>query len=221
MEVNVSPDELSTLRTKQPPSQTTDKPVLRSQESLHVPGHLLVPPATLVAHPFPQSLHPSEEQGERTVKQTLALTAPKLTTAWGFDQSVDSHEEGIGDGRKRRLSLASLRGEQKSYVVAAIPVLPMNIAICCCVANVLAPGVGTVLSGFFAFCLSGDDSFIDRATILCINCFVGLAQLMTVVFLMIGWIWSIAWGCTFVGLSAKYGKKRTSPTTMVDESTIS
>ncbi|EDO30271.1 predicted protein, partial [Nematostella vectensis] len=86
----------------------------------------------------------------------------------------------------------------------AIPTLPKFLAVICLLCNIILPGLGTVLSGFFAFCLSGDDSFIDRATILCINCFVGLAQLMTVVFLMIGWIWSIAWGCTFVGLSGKH-----------------
>jgi hypothetical protein len=49
--------------------------------------------------------------------------------------------------------------------------------------------------------LSQEEEMYDRMAVLCVNCFVGLAQMTTVVFLLIGWIWSIAWGCAFVGLS--------------------
>ena len=64
---------------------------------------------------------------------------------------------------------------------------------------------GTVLSGVIAFFLTrGDMTLMNRTSILCVNCFVGIMQLSTIVFLMIGWIWSIVWGCAFVGLSGKY-----------------
>lgn len=46
-------------------------------------------------------------------------------------------------------------------------------------------------------------SLMNRTSVLCLNCFVGLMQLSTIVFLFIGWFWSIIWGCAFVGLSGK------------------
>lgn len=46
-------------------------------------------------------------------------------------------------------------------------------------------------------------SLMNRTSVLCVNCFVGLMQLSTIVFLFIGWFWSIIWGCAFVGLSGK------------------
>ena len=64
---------------------------------------------------------------------------------------------------------------------------------------------GTVVSGLIAFFLTRREIPLkDRASILCVNCFVGIMQLTTIVFLMIGWIWSIVWGCAFVGLSGKF-----------------
>ena len=36
------------------------------------------------------------------------------------------------------------------------------------------------------------------------NVLVGLAQLVTVMFLLIGWFWSIIWGCALVGHSSKF-----------------
>ena len=63
-----------------------------------------------------------------------------------------------------------------------------------------------MLSGFISFCLSRHElSSYERTMILCTNCFVGLMQLATVVFLFIGWFWSVTWGCAFVGLSCKLG----------------
>lgn len=63
---------------------------------------------------------------------------------------------------------------------------------------------GTAISGMIAFFLTRREmSLMNRTSILCINCFVGLLQLSTIVFLLIGWIWSIVWGCAFVGLSGK------------------
>ncbi|KAJ7365426.1 hypothetical protein OS493_005533 [Desmophyllum pertusum] len=89
----------------------------------------------------------------------------------------------------------------------AIPVLPRSVAIICLILNILIPGSGTVISGLIAFFLTRRDlPLMSRTSILCVNCFVGVMQLSTIVFLMIGWIWSIAWGCAFVGLSERYGK---------------
>ncbi|XP_073248045.1 uncharacterized protein [Porites lutea] len=89
----------------------------------------------------------------------------------------------------------------------AIPILPRSAAIACLILNILIPGLGTVVSGLIAFFLTRREIPLkDRASILCVNFFVGIMQLTTIVFLMIGWIWSIVWGCAFVGLSEHYGK---------------
>ncbi|MGH0128670.1 UNVERIFIED_CONTAM: hypothetical protein FKN15_064872 [Acipenser sinensis] len=59
----------------------------------------------------------------------------------------------------------------------------------------------TVVSGLTLFCCSvpplltggvvGND---ERLALVCFNLWVGLAQLFTVTFLLIGWVWSITWG---------------------------
>lgn len=89
----------------------------------------------------------------------------------------------------------------------AIPVLPRPVAIVCLILNIVIPGLGTVISGLIAFFLTRRDMpLMSRTSILFVNCFVGIMQLATIVFLMIGWFWSIAWGCAFVGFSERYGK---------------
>lgn len=101
-------------------------------------------------------------------------------------------------------------GKKKKGITAqeAIPVLPRSAAILCLILNILFPGLGTAISGMIAFFLTRREmSLMNRTSILCINCFVGLLQLSTIVFLLIGWIWSIVWGCAFVGLSESYGKQ--------------
>lgn len=94
---------------------------------------------------------------------------------------------------------------KKSFVVsfrAAIPVMPLPVAVLCLILNIFVPGLGTVLSGLVSICTTkGDVSNFDRVRILCMNCWVGLMQLGTVVFLAIGWVWSIVWGCAMVGLA--------------------
>ncbi|KAL9955040.1 hypothetical protein ACROYT_G042644 [Oculina patagonica] len=104
---------------------------------------------------------------------------------------------------------SAIAGKRKKGISAqeAIPVLPRSAAITCLILNIFIPGSGTVISGLIGFFLTRrDTSLMNRTSILCVNCFVGIMQLSTIVFLMIGWIWSIVWGCAFVGLSERYGK---------------
>ncbi|XP_070576976.1 uncharacterized protein [Ptychodera flava] len=80
---------------------------------------------------------------------------------------------------------------------AAIPIMPMPIAIMCCTLNFIIPGSGTIISGFTLFCCSSpqDHSKKDEITDqVCTNLWVGVSQLMTITFLLVGWFWSIAWG---------------------------
>ncbi|KAK3753622.1 hypothetical protein QZH41_014729 [Actinostola sp. cb2023] len=95
------------------------------------------------------------------------------------------------------------RGTKRLTPREAIPVMPPPVAVLCLILNIVIPGSGTIISGFVAFCLSQEEAMYDKMAVLCVNCFVGLAQMTTVVFLMIGWFWSVTWGCAFVGLSGK------------------
>ncbi|KAK6489827.1 protein stum-like protein, partial [Huso huso] len=77
---------------------------------------------------------------------------------------------------------------------------------------------GTVVSGLTLLCCSvppaltggvvGND---ERLALVCFNLWVGLAQLFTVTFLLIGWVWSITWGVIMLVL---FYLKRTAHCTM-------
>ena len=64
---------------------------------------------------------------------------------------------------------------------------------------------GTIFAGFSVFCCAnkGQDP-AGRVSCLCINFWVGILQMGTVWFFLLGWIWSIMWGAAFLGMSGKY-----------------
>lgn len=67
---------------------------------------------------------------------------------------------------------------------------------------------GTIISGLCIFwcAKSRVPPKFDQDPILiaCVNLWVGLAQLFTVTFLLVGWFWSVAWGIRMVLLSCKF-----------------
>ncbi|CAB3994454.1 Hypothetical predicted protein [Paramuricea clavata] len=94
--------------------------------------------------------------------------------------------------------------------LVVIPVIPRPLAIFCLVANIIFPGSGTIVSGFSVFCFHYEkDSCLEMINTCVANVLVGLCQLITVVFLLIGWFWSIIWGCALVGHSNYYKKDTT------------
>ncbi|KRX46428.1 Protein SPEC3 [Trichinella murrelli] len=101
----------------------------------------------------------------------------------------------------------------ESLIYAAIPFLPLPIAIVCFLLNLLLPGSetpfkGTVLAGM-AILLVGQPRLEVRETrtllTMLINCCVGVSQFATVTFFLIGWFWSIAWGGLFIMHSRMIG----------------
>ena len=84
--------------------------------------------------------------------------------------------------------------------MCAIHQLFSNTIICCCL-------VGTIVSGFSIFCCATsrvpNKYEQDVFLILCVNTWVGVAQLFTVTFLLVGWFWSLAWGIRMVVLSGE------------------
>lgn len=44
----------------------------------------------------------------------------------------------------------------------------------------------------------------QKASAFCTNLFVGLAQLFTITFMLVGWFWSLTWGIYMIILAGKY-----------------
>jgi len=100
--------------------------------------------------------------------------------------------------------------KEPSQIRKAIPELPLPLAIVLLVVNCLLPGVGTIIAGFSVFCCGNiGESGGSKFGTFCINFWVGLAQLFTVVGFLFGWVWSILWGIAFVTIAGGAGKKTT------------
>ncbi|XP_052871575.1 protein stum [Anopheles cruzii] len=101
--------------------------------------------------------------------------------------------------------------EHSSLMRGAIPVLPICLAYFCLFLNVVAPGTGTVLSGGLCLCIgkprfSQHDSIKGRIGSFIINCIVGVSQLFTIIFCVVGWGWAIWWGTIMLRLAKQHRK---------------
>ncbi|KAH9509183.1 hypothetical protein Btru_049317 [Bulinus truncatus] len=100
----------------------------------------------------------------------------------------------------------SVLTNEETFIKNAIPYMPLSLAVVCLILNIIIPGSGTALSGLSILCCgqarvsNKNDQIL---TTLCANCMVGLAQLFTVTFLLVGWFWSIGWGIQMVSLSVQ------------------
>ncbi|XP_070577371.1 protein stum homolog [Ptychodera flava] len=98
--------------------------------------------------------------------------------------------------------------EKHGPLRAAVPCMPLPIAIICCLLNICTPGIGTLISAFTVFCC-GKTGNPERAP--CVDFWLNIlsALLQIITFpVIVGWIWSIFWGMTFVTLSAEYKRAR-------------
>ncbi|XP_049547167.1 protein stum [Anopheles darlingi] len=101
--------------------------------------------------------------------------------------------------------------EHSSLMRGAIPVLPICLAYFCLFLNVVVPGSGTVLSGGLCLCIgkprfSQHDSIKGRIGSFIINCIVGVSQLFTIIFCVVGWGWAIWWGTIMLRLARQHRK---------------
>ncbi|KAK6182266.1 hypothetical protein SNE40_009986 [Patella caerulea] len=135
--------------------------------------------------------------------------------------SIDSMSRKSVDIRiQNQVALVNKQNEEKpksplantdSWIRSAIPYLPISVAIICLMLNILIPGTGTMVSGFAILCCgkprvhSKDDHVIVS---ICVNIWVGFAQLFTITFLLVGWFWSLAWGVRMVMLSVEYRREQ-------------
>lgn len=102
------------------------------------------------------------------------------------------------------VEVVSIR-EKHGYFRKAIPHLPMPLAVIFCLMNVLIPGSGTLLSvlGIICGCKTEHDSKRKSSLISLLAAFL---QLITAP-IIVGWIWSVLWGITFVNVSSELSKE--------------
>jgi hypothetical protein len=136
--------------------KSLDKPLRCRQDSVHVPGHILLPLSTLMAHPYPGAVHPFENQGERSVSDMRSISDSQYWSSspalWNhndfyFNTSEMESASIVMVNDRRRFSLASIGGDlpKRSLIVAALPILPFQAAIVCLIFNILIPGQGKLL----------------------------------------------------------------------------
>ena len=113
-----------------------------------------------------------------------------------------------------------------SWSFRALPFTPLWCGILCLILNIFLPGIGTICVGLFGACCgearneqgktsgkekrnvkskgnkNGDNGNIEAVLgMIFANFAVGIAQLFTVTFLLVGWLWSVAWGIHILALS--------------------
>ncbi len=114
-------------------------------------------------------------------------------------------------GQPQDNTVAELRINNLS-LLAAIPYMPVGLAYLCLVLNIFIPGSGTLIAGFSIFCCKGVPQGTTKKDELmnsvCTNACVAIAQLFTITFLLVGWIWSVTWGVFMVEFAWEYRKYR-------------
>jgi len=91
--------------------------------------------------------------------------------------------------------------EKHGYFRQAVPTMPVALAVVLCVVNVILPGVGTLVSAFTVLCGCKHGCQTTREA--CVrNVLAGVLQIATII-IMVGWIWSIFWGVTFINEATK------------------
>ncbi|XP_046848882.1 protein SPEC3-like [Xenia sp. Carnegie-2017] len=119
----------------------------------------------------------------------------------------DSQEHGEHESHMTNSEVDETTAAKQRRSIVAIPILPRPFAIFCLVANIVLPGTGTIASAFsIVFFHRKDDSHLEIFHAFLSNFVIGLCQFITIIFFLIGWFWSILWGCALVGHSNKYRK---------------
>ncbi|XP_023218368.1 protein stum homolog [Centruroides sculpturatus] len=89
--------------------------------------------------------------------------------------------------------------ERHGFFRKAIPLMPVSLSVFLCILNVITPGIGTLIASVTVLC-GCKTEHANRAKAFGYNLLAGLLQLITAP-VVIGWVWSIMWGITFVNIS--------------------
>ncbi|KAK1170876.1 hypothetical protein AOXY_G7821 [Acipenser oxyrinchus oxyrinchus] len=140
----------------------------------------------------------------------LALMSADKESSIGNPRNNQVIPEGCEPGALPWKHSEDIINRKTAGIVGAIPIMTMPLAVICLLLNIIIPGTGTVLSGLTLLChpvpptlAGGVGGSNERLALVCLNLWVGLAQLFTVTFLLIGWVWSITWGVKMLSLSSQ------------------
>ncbi|CAC5393719.1 unnamed protein product [Mytilus coruscus] len=162
--------------------------------------------------------HVKDEQNEikRATKKDSEkrILIPKEITKLSIDNQSEASVNGAIQSTSVSVPIEKPRyiiAHNDSWIMSVIPYLPLGLAVVYLILNIVIPGSGTILSGFSILCCgkcrvqTKDD---QRLVTLCVNVCVGVSQLFTVTFLLVGWFWSIAWGVNMVLLAVELSRQK-------------
>ncbi|TMS35256.1 hypothetical protein L596_002696 [Steinernema carpocapsae] len=91
--------------------------------------------------------------------------------------------------------------KEHGFFRRAVPCMPMALAGFCCFLNILLPGSGTLVSSFSVFCCGASyESEKSKCHVFSTNILAAFLQFLLFP-MVIGCVWSIIWGVTFVQLA--------------------
>ncbi|XP_046364271.2 triadin-like [Haliotis rufescens] len=189
-------------------------------ESKHVvlngpPTTVKTPSKTSLAVPAPVTRDISDDKDDRlsigsrrdSTKLSLSDSMSRKSVDFRVANATTVIIPASGQDDEKQKSVVA---NNDSWIRSAIPFMPLSLAILCLLLNIVVPGTGTMLSGFAILCcgksrVSTKDDHVPITV--CVNVWVGVAQLFTVTFMLVGWFWSVAWGIKMIILSIEYRKE--------------
>ncbi|KAI0229729.1 hypothetical protein LSAT2_019835 [Lamellibrachia satsuma] len=195
--------------------QNWNKLVTSSKELLIQPGHAEGEGTGAGAGTLEVPSHPDDRRRSSVASQMSWASQHRDSTRSGDSRisqvdlaNLQNATAQDGDDKKDK---SQTTGSTDSYTRSAIPYMPLPVAIVCFLLNMFIPGAGTMLSGLSILCcgkvrLSSKEG--TPMTALYVNIMVGVAQLFTVTFMLVGWFWSFIWGIYMVILALEDRKDR-------------
>lgn len=141
-----------------------------------------------------------------TTTATTTTTTPTPTPpATGGSEATQEGGRRPDSTRSQDLSFLQKGGfeivritERHSRFRKAVPTMPLQLAIFCLVLNIFLPGTGTLVSAFTVF--KYPTEYEQKSKAFCNNLLAAFLQVLTLV-VIVGYIWSVYWGVTFVSLA--------------------
>ncbi|GAB6021096.1 hypothetical protein CHUAL_003729 [Chamberlinius hualienensis] len=145
----------------------------------------------------------------------VSSTSPTRTTPSAEKSARDDAPEGTNPVTKLGNGFEIIRIKRRhGQLRKAVPIMPLPLAIILCILNIFFPGIGTLLSAFTVFCCGKTECETKRQGFI-LNVVAALLQLVTLI-IIVGWLWSIAWGIIFVKIAKKEADRIAAENAKVD-----
>lgn len=175
------------LKSSTSPTDETSKDVTAAED-----GH----PVDLLSNKEPKDEKPIAENGEGKTRTEDSKSTSRVDEAKNGGKSDDGPDEGRAathtHGGFEIIGIKEKHGQLRK----AVPTMPLSVAVVLCIVNVILPGIGTLISAFTVFC-GGKTEYDSKGKSFGLNVVAAVLQLLTLP-ILVGWIWSIIWGVTFV-----------------------